>query len=312
MGFLKIIRKNKAVNYFIRSVIRYLLINFNSKILNFSQKWKTYGIVNCEFNQIRFKIYNECDDPMAYYFYYNHKFHEEADLKLFSILASESNVILDIGANTGLFSIISGKVNPKSEVYSFEPLQKNFDRLKKNISINNINNILPIQEAVSDQVGVVDFTVPVSDIITDVSSIESDFSKQIYPEIEWKTISVPMITVDFFKKKIKSPINLIKCDVETHEMSVFLGMRETLKSDKSTILFETFLDEKRIQFFNSILEDFDYYLYIILDKGIVHIKEGFSNFDLGLNYLITPIKPKKNYISFNDAEDICNALLNKF
>ena len=66
-------------------------------------------------------------------------------------------------------------------------------------------------------------------------------------------ISVDLTTLDELSAKIKKRINLIKCDVETYEMNVFKGAFDTLKNDKPTILFESFLDEERKIFFNNIL-----------------------------------------------------------
>ncbi len=37
------------------------------------------------------------------------------------MLSKKSHVILDIGANTGIYSLVAKTVNPSSEIYAFEP-----------------------------------------------------------------------------------------------------------------------------------------------------------------------------------------------
>ena len=43
------------------------------------------------------------------------------------------NIVYDIGANVGIYSILFNKLLNNSKIYSFEPVKKNFNVLKKNI-----------------------------------------------------------------------------------------------------------------------------------------------------------------------------------
>jgi FkbM family methyltransferase len=54
-----------------------------------------------------------------------------------------SGVILDIGANEGMFSILMAKLFPTTRILSFEPVPKTFFTMIKNIGLNNITNIYP-------------------------------------------------------------------------------------------------------------------------------------------------------------------------
>ena len=51
----------------------------------------------------------------------------------------KSDILLDIGANIGFYSILLSDYFRK--IYSFEPNKRNFRALKKNIENNNLNNI---------------------------------------------------------------------------------------------------------------------------------------------------------------------------
>ncbi len=58
--------------------------------------------------------------------------------------------IIDIGANCGIATIILGKQNPESTIYSYEPDKDVFEILKKNIEVNNLKNIKIFNMAVSN------------------------------------------------------------------------------------------------------------------------------------------------------------------
>ena len=50
-----------------------------------------------------------------------------------------SDILIDIGANIGFYSILSS--GRFGQIYSFEPNDRNFKLLKKNIKNNKLNNI---------------------------------------------------------------------------------------------------------------------------------------------------------------------------
>ena len=62
-------------------------------------------------------------------------------VKLFKVLATDSETILDIGANIGCTAILFGKL--AKNVYAFEPSPTTFSFLKQNISKSGMKNIFP-------------------------------------------------------------------------------------------------------------------------------------------------------------------------
>lgn len=309
MNLLKRIRRNVFVNRLISRLIKFSSKNskrFHSFLIN---RWPTSGITECEFENYNFKYYNACDDGLVNHFYYGVPFHESNDLKLFLILSKKAQTIVDIGANTGLFSVLAHKANPNAEIHSIEPYHTNAERLRKNLKINGSKNVAVHEIAIGELNGDLELSIPENENITDVSSANHEFSKSIYPEIRWKKKRVPSLTLDAFISAHNCKIDLIKCDVESFEMSVFKGAKQLLKEQKPTILFECFLDDERQLFFNSILKEYDYYLYVIMESGIVYMKEGFQQVSNGLNFIITAVKPENTYIPYSDEEKICASLL---
>lgn len=53
------------------------------------------------------------------------------------------DIILDIGANEGMFSIMMAKLFPFAKIISLEPVQKTFFTMIRNIGLNGVTNIHP-------------------------------------------------------------------------------------------------------------------------------------------------------------------------
>ena len=70
--------------------------------------------------------------------------------KIFSqgIQFEDGDVILDIGANEGMFSIMMAKMFPMVKVVSFEPVPRTFFQMVRNIGLNGVTNIEPFNVGV--------------------------------------------------------------------------------------------------------------------------------------------------------------------
>ncbi len=60
--------------------------------------------------------------------------------------SNEKIIFWDIGANIGLYSIYAALKHPKTEIVSFEPSTSNLRVLSRNISINNLENRIKINQ----------------------------------------------------------------------------------------------------------------------------------------------------------------------
>jgi FkbM family methyltransferase len=297
-------------------VFRYLIKkwgNNSQKIYEqLSNRWRTSGIIPCHFEGIDFLMYNNCDDGIVGFFYYDSQVYSEAqDLKVFLPLAKVSKTIVDIGANTGLYSLLVGKVAHQATTFAIEPYSVNFKRLQKNLALNKLINTVPLNIAIGDKSDTVEFNIPMDDMISEVPSMVSSFPRSMFPDLLWTKTSVEMLTLDEFAQKNNLKIDLIKCDVETYEMSVFKGAHEVLSNHRPAILFESFLDDERKVFFNQILKQYDYYVYYLLKEGLVRLDNGFQPHKTGLNFLITPYRSAETFISHAELEENPGLLIGK-
>ena len=60
----------------------------------------------------------------------------------------KEDIVVDIGAHIGTFSVYAASKSPQGCVYSYEPVVENFDFLKRNIKLNNLTNVIPINKGV--------------------------------------------------------------------------------------------------------------------------------------------------------------------
>jgi FkbM family methyltransferase len=65
----------------------------------------------------------------------------------------KDDVVVDIGANIGLFTVYAAS-RTQNAVYAFEPSPGNFETLMQNIRASGLINIIPFQNAVSNESGI--------------------------------------------------------------------------------------------------------------------------------------------------------------
>ena len=80
--------------------------------------------------------------------------HEQFETEVFKKEIEKGDTVLDLGSHIGYYTLIAAElVGEKGKVFAFEPEPTNFVLLKKNIKINNYQNVIPVQKAVSNKNG---------------------------------------------------------------------------------------------------------------------------------------------------------------
>ena len=105
----KSLRANPAVNAFFRSGLRAVNNLLNGKLEPLTRRWRVSGVIALRYAGIDFKMYAECDDYIANALYYEQFDCENAEVNLFLQLIKNCRVIFDVGANTGVYSILGSK-----------------------------------------------------------------------------------------------------------------------------------------------------------------------------------------------------------
>ncbi len=164
---------------------------------------------------------------------------ERVSINLWTDLCKRADVILDIGANTGVYALIAKTVNPSARVYAFEPVHRVYERLQDNVRLNGYE-IECLEQAASDKDGkAIIYDLPSDHIysVTVNKNLHPEGSETIKTEIETVTLS------SFIGSRNLDRIGLMKIDVETHEPEVLDGMGPFLKRFRPDMLIEVLNDE---------------------------------------------------------------------
>ena len=232
--------------------------------------------------------------------------YEGETLRLWYEISKEVNgLVLDIGAYSGIYSLVAASDNKQSMIVAFEPHPGNFDLLCKNIQINVFSNITLENLAISNKTGKVTF-------YNEGKGYRPGFSliKHRHIETESSTISCEAIS---FKEYLESnhtekALSLIKLDIERAELVVLRDGIERIQKDR-TIIFCEILDRDSIFKIFSLFKKIDYVFINVNDKKKRLSFSGNSTEDLpedlGKNWVILPkqIMEKKNiedvFLKFN-------------
>jgi FkbM family methyltransferase len=136
------------------------------------------------------------------------------------------DIIVDVGANIGLFTIQAALKNPDAQIIAFEPFPENFDCLAKNINTFRLEQVSLYQYAISSSQG--HGLISVNNLRSlDCQLIlgaNSTTEVQDYKNVKVLTLDnlLNMAGID--------KISLLKMDIEGSELDVFSSISEqTLK-----------------------------------------------------------------------------------
>lgn len=206
---------------------------------------------------------------------------EKKSISLWVQLCLKSEVIFDIGANTGLYGLVAKTLNPDATVHCFEPIPGVFKILSKNISINKYN-IQPHQIGLSNYDGLAKIYLPKGQDFAYSVTVNKNTTKG--REVTELEIEVSQLSTFISKNNIHK-IDLMKVDVETHEVEVLGGMANYLKEFKPTMIIEV-LNEEIAEKLNTIFNGMGYLYFNIDDvKNSIRLTPKITKSDYW-NYLL--------------------------
>ena len=148
----------------------------------------------------------------------------------------EGDIVIDIGAHIGLYTIISSKrVGAQGKVVAIEADPENFEMLNSNIKLNQLTNVIPLNYAAFSKETKIKLYLP---------SGESGFTKYNTIMPNWintqeKFVEVNANTLDYLlqlNKIRQEEVNWIKIDVEGAEFEVLKGATNVLSKSKDVAI----------------------------------------------------------------------------
>lgn len=207
---------------------------------------------------------------------------------IMALARSESGLVLDVGANTGLFSLIAAAANPILRVCAFEPLASVRALLEANVAFNpSLAPRIAIEPfGLSNATGTFSFFETINDqgLITTSSTLELDHAQGIgsYTEhtIQTKTLDEWAHTLG------ASAVSLVKIDVEGHEHAVIDGGRRFLGAYRPFLTLEV-LGPAETASLNRLLVEAGY-LAFAMAPGVLRQCETIRFHPDAWNHLLCP------------------------
>lgn len=164
--------------------------------------------------------------PTRYFRYFPGDY-ESANFSFLESFCKKGDVIIDVGAHFGLFSVRAAQITgTNGKVYAFEPAPPTFDLLKKTISLNKVENIVfPVKAAMTDKNG--EATFYISNTVGDVANSLVNYNDNIHTGYK-----VELIQCDTFVQKHNIKVGFFKIDAEGAELSVLKGAEKVLREQK--------------------------------------------------------------------------------
>jgi len=149
--------------------------------------------------------------------------YENSQTSIFAEKCKGKEVLWDLGAHAGYYTLLFKTVSHDSFVFAFEPIANNIRYFQKHQKLNNFNNIVLFENAVSNEEGVLKFARGNS--VGGKLSEEGDM-----------TVPVVKLSKLLEENEIEFP-DVIKMDIEGAEYKVLQDLKPYLASIKKPIIF---------------------------------------------------------------------------
>jgi FkbM family methyltransferase len=213
---------------------------------------------------------------------------------IFIDIVRHTSTFFDIGANIGYYSLLASTVNKTIHVVGFEPARGPLNYFKKNVLLNNFNQIKVESIALSDKNGEIDFyeiSNPKYQYLELNLAGESNTAGNV--ENRKYTINkVLTVTLDDYVRTNKiENIDLIKIDTEGTEHLILGNADNVLSIMKPIVICET-LFERNEKELEAIFSKHGYFFYNHTLKGLEKTETLIREKENGVNncFFVHPTK----------------------
>jgi len=208
-----------------------------------------------------------------------YKIHEPECTSFYKQLLKPGFIVVDLGSNIGYYAILASKIIGKTgKVIAIEPEFKNYSLLKRNLELNNCNNVSIYQYAIG----------PTNNIYSLFLSKNSNTHSMLNVKDSTgiKSIKVQTKALDSLLEEVKiSHVDLIRMDIEGYEVEAIKGMINTLKNSSPYLAMELHCDMAGHESIGNLLitlKNFGYELICAIDRDMDF---KYRNHSKGIKYI---------------------------
>lgn len=186
-------------------------------------------------------------------------------------LATRAATVVDVGAHSGLFSMLAAHANPAARVVAVEPFPATFARLEANVARNHLQNITCIRAAMGSapdrrKLFFYESGLPfVASFSEQFVRARADSPNAIRHEV------VEVRTLDELVSELGlGGLDLLKLDCEGFELEVLQGGRSSIQAWRPAILLEV-LPDARSEELENVLRPLGYRFQLLTSDGPLEV-----------------------------------------
>ncbi|MEO6651993.1 MAG: FkbM family methyltransferase [Ilumatobacteraceae bacterium] len=211
------------------------------------------------------RLAGDADDP--YYASVGDGVDDDLGAFLHNYVAPDS-VVIDVGANIGVTTLIMSQVVPSGSVVAIEAGRRNFTLLEENLKANGCSNVTAVFAAASRSAGTLEFaeSTAYGGVVEGLREVGTGYS-------------VPAITIDdLVADHGLERVDLLKVDVEGHEPDVLAGAEATIERFDPTVVLEfnlwtimAYSDDNPLRVLRDLVGKFEYVGRILHDGSLARL-----------------------------------------
>ena len=210
-----------------------------------------------------FKLVGRTDDWASTSVYWLGLAEAEPDALFFRNLAAAANLVFDVGANVGLYTLLAASAASKPHVVALEPAYRPYERLLTNLMESDLGNVTTINAAAGDFDGCARMFHPPVDGIPVTGSLDELFLTEYGAGVS--SGLVPVIRLDSIVQVLHAHADLVKIDTEGTEVEVLAGMHDLLGGWSPDIFCEVLERTGTANELMRLLQPYGYNYYHVID-----------------------------------------------
>jgi FkbM family methyltransferase len=207
---------------------------------------------------------------------------------LFAALARDARVVVDVGANTGFYTLLALSAS-SAVVHAYEPFPECREWLARNLALNPslADRARGHGAAVGDAPGVSTLYIPAAIAVHGLVEMSCSLDPAFRPSD--RSIEVPVVALDDeFAGAEADRVDLLKVDVEGTESRVIAGARNLLRRGRPLVFVEI-LEDRYAPPLAAAFEGLGYEAVAIDTDRLVR-RPGFVRLGGLTNYLAVPVE----------------------
>lgn len=164
---------------------------------------------------------------------------------------AKGSIFVDAGANIGTYTVRASQVvGEMGKVIAIEAHPFTYDYLLRNIRLNNLKNVIPVNIALGSEHGT-----------TEIVFNQTNAGETHIATSGEKSITIPMQSLDEILSRLNiSKVDYLKIDVEGFEFPLLLGAKNIIKNNQN-IIIQTELDENHPNRYGHPLSEINNFLF---------------------------------------------------